>query len=364
MLSVKCSTGTEPDDTVCAGTLKPIETYYRGCHFRSRIEARWVVFFETLGIKWWHEPEGFALRFDYEKYAAQLMDTLDMTEDELLQDGIPQTYKHLDGKEYRYLPDIYLPELRIWLEIKGPNPTREEIEKAFLLDHMVYEVATAKLMDAKTDDEFLSTFVDELRHPHGGTYIIYGDIPWPFPEKGNIFGWGASLASGSTFFDKLAEAESDAGESGSKATEYRKYRRLLLMGKLQLCWQECPLCLKIGVAELGKPYCRDCTDDVAEHIFSRLAGYRVMGGAEPSLYRPAWSGGRPVTPEDLEHVKELNLPRDAMMKRILNPADLKAMNLTKDLMNLDFFTSGHKSPRLQKAYSAARSARFEHGESP
>jgi hypothetical protein len=53
-----------------------------------------------------------------------------------------------------------------------------------------------------------------------------------------------------------------------------------------------------------------------------------------------------------------------MMKPTLAPADLKAMNFTKDLMNLEFFASGHKSPRLQKAYSAARSARFEHGESP
>jgi hypothetical protein len=242
------------------------------------------VFFETLGIKWWYEPEGFSLRFDYEKNAAHLMDTLDMTEDELLQDGIPQTYKHLDGKAYTYLPDFYLPELRVWLEIKGPNPTPEDIEKAFLLHQMVYDVGTAKLMEAETDDELRSAIVDNFRHIHGGTYIIYGDIPWPFPEKGNIVGWGvgANIASRSAFFAKLAEAEPDAGESQSKATEYRR----LLKGKLKLCWQECPLCLKIGVGEIGKPYCGDCLDDVAEHIFSHLAGYLVMGGAEPNLWRP------------------------------------------------------------------------------
>jgi hypothetical protein len=28
------------------------------------------VFFDTLGIKWWYEPEGFSLRFDYEEFAA------------------------------------------------------------------------------------------------------------------------------------------------------------------------------------------------------------------------------------------------------------------------------------------------------
>ncbi len=38
-----------------------------------------------------------------------------------------------------------------------------------------------------------------------------------------------------------------------------------------------------------------------------------------------------------------------------------AMNV---LMNQGLFTTGHKSPKLQKAYEAARSARFEHGEFP
>ena len=47
------------------------------------------MFFETLGIKWWYEPEGFSLRFDYEKYAADWMNAFNMTEDELPQDGIP-----------------------------------------------------------------------------------------------------------------------------------------------------------------------------------------------------------------------------------------------------------------------------------
>ncbi len=122
--------------------------------------------------------------------------------------------------------------------------------------------------------------------------------------------------------------------------------------------------MKIGVAEIGKPYCGECLDDVAEHIFSHLAGYRVMGGAEPSLWRPTSPGGRPISPADLKHIKELKIPRDIMMKPTLAPADLKAMNLTKDLMNLEFFASRHKSPELQKTYSAAKSARFEHGESP
>jgi len=37
-----------------------IETRYAGCRFRSRLEARWAVFFDQLGITWEYEPEGYA----------------------------------------------------------------------------------------------------------------------------------------------------------------------------------------------------------------------------------------------------------------------------------------------------------------
>ena len=41
--------------------IKAIETRYAGCRFRSRLEARWAVFFDALGIEWQYEPEGFEL---------------------------------------------------------------------------------------------------------------------------------------------------------------------------------------------------------------------------------------------------------------------------------------------------------------
>lgn len=41
--------------------MKAIETAYRGYRFRSRLEARWAVFFDSLGLDWQYEPEGFEL---------------------------------------------------------------------------------------------------------------------------------------------------------------------------------------------------------------------------------------------------------------------------------------------------------------
>lgn len=41
--------------------IKPIQTYYNGHLFRSRLEARWAVVFNTLGVQYEYEPEGFDL---------------------------------------------------------------------------------------------------------------------------------------------------------------------------------------------------------------------------------------------------------------------------------------------------------------
>jgi hypothetical protein len=80
-----------------SGNIKAIETIYRGWKFRSRLEARWAVFMDELGVEYRYEPEGFDL------------------------DGI------------RYLPDFYLPKLKCWLEIKPDAPTNDEREKAIRL---------------------------------------------------------------------------------------------------------------------------------------------------------------------------------------------------------------------------------------
>ena len=41
--------------------LRAIETEYKGYRFRSRLEARWAVFFDACHVRWEYEPEGFVL---------------------------------------------------------------------------------------------------------------------------------------------------------------------------------------------------------------------------------------------------------------------------------------------------------------
>jgi hypothetical protein len=66
-------------------TINAIETEYAGCRFRSRLEARWAVFFDALRIPWDYELQGYQL-----------------------------------GEAKRpYLPDFYLPAAGTWVEVKG-----------------------------------------------------------------------------------------------------------------------------------------------------------------------------------------------------------------------------------------------------
>ena len=82
-------------------SIKAIQTKYKGYRFRSRLEARWAVFFDAIRLEWQYEPEGF----------------------------------ELSSGEW-YLPDFWIPlpnhepGAGYWTEIKGTDPTENEKEKA------------------------------------------------------------------------------------------------------------------------------------------------------------------------------------------------------------------------------------------
>jgi len=96
--------------------MKSISTFYKGNLFRSRLEARWAVFFDTLGIDYKYEPMEFE-----------------------------------EGKYLGYLPDFYLPQYGKYIEIKPHTPDEEEILKAYKL-------------------------VQQRGKP---ILIVYGSAPWP-----------------------------------------------------------------------------------------------------------------------------------------------------------------------------------------
>ena len=116
--------------------IKPIETRYKGYRFRSRLEARWAVFFDAAHIKWIYESQGFVI----------------------------------GGKPY--LPDFHLPEFG-YFEVKGR-----------------YEY----------DDQLMQRFADEIRaplfiafeqipDPESWKGYLKSFIPRSFPEDSTMY-WG------------------------------------------------------------------------------------------------------------------------------------------------------------------------------
>ena len=127
---------------------KPIETVYRGYRFRSRLEARWAVFFDAVGLEFEYEKEGFDLG-----------------------DGI------------KYLPDFWIPSLNLWIEVKG-DLNFEDQEKGGKYSYFSHPVL--KLMRKFRDSQ-----------------------PWPvaciFGQPGQhriwFFAWDMSYSSAGEFED-------------------------------------------------------------------------------------------------------------------------------------------------------------------
>lgn len=113
-------------------TMQAIQTHYNGYHFRSRLEARWAVFFDALGIEYQYEPQGFQKEWG----------------DQIL----------------HYLPDFYLPKQSIWVEVKGMMTDAEAEKIGMFLDWGCP----------------LPDFNDSAREGRAkGGFLILGDIPNP-----------------------------------------------------------------------------------------------------------------------------------------------------------------------------------------
>lgn len=115
--------------------IKPIPTWYKGIKFRSRLEARWAVFFDAIGIRYEYELEGFQME---------------------------------DGTDY--LPDFYLPDLDVWVEVKG--------------------IMTGK------DQHKIDRFRKALEMPI--YLIVLGSIP---PETDDVLDWVYKTYTGAECFE-------------------------------------------------------------------------------------------------------------------------------------------------------------------
>ena len=119
-------------------TPKAIDTHYNGYRFRSRLEARWAVFFDVLCIKYEYEPEGLVLS---------------------------------DGTAY--LPDFYLPGFHCYFEVKrasiqGTPEGDEAIRK--IRDYADRQDCAGMIAFGDPMDDNLTIHCQEVDDGGGGSY--------------------------------------------------------------------------------------------------------------------------------------------------------------------------------------------------
>jgi hypothetical protein len=119
-------------------SISAIETTYKGYRFRSRLEARWAVFFDALEIKWEYEPQGYEKKFDFDKIM--------------------------------YLPDFYLPDSKLYIEVKGNSDFEEWAHLA------------ENFLDYNCPMPYFTNSYDIGE----GGFVILGNIP--NPDTVNYFG--------------------------------------------------------------------------------------------------------------------------------------------------------------------------------
>jgi len=120
--------------------IKPIETHYKGYRFRSRLEARWAVFFDAMEYDWKYEPEGFV-----------------STQWET---------------PVRYLPDFYLPSSKTWVEVKGSDESLKDDARRL-----------EAILDFDSPLPGMRDSYDDTAYTRG--LLILGDIPEP--RHGRIY---------------------------------------------------------------------------------------------------------------------------------------------------------------------------------
>lgn len=130
--------------------IKAIETEYNGYRFRSRLEARWAVFFDAMNLDYLYEPEGF----------------------------------ELPGGQY-YLPDFWIPmpnhvkgpDSGYWVEIKPTEP--EKMEDNLLYSKLSYATGHVVIMLIGQPRQNTKSFCRKYRNPHLKTSIeLFDDLPF------------------------------------------------------------------------------------------------------------------------------------------------------------------------------------------
>jgi hypothetical protein len=145
-------------------TIAAIETRYAGCRFRSRLEARWAVFFDAMKIPWQYEEQGYLL----------------------------------DGKPY--LPDFRLqfPERTVFAEVKNAEVDEHEGEHVDLCRALSRETGLGVLLLAGAPAYRLYHLFAPEQKPDSFMAAFFHD-------------WGAMLTVADGYWFQSVQVDEDTG---------------------------------------------------------------------------------------------------------------------------------------------------------
>lgn len=121
--------------------MKAIETIYNGYRFRSRLEAKWAIFFDELKIRYQYELEGYEL-----------------------------------PNGMRYLPDFYIESMNLFVEIK---PSVDSISNEGIDKMISFSVEGRKnllLITGQPTKDYMFLLSHETTHTIDDIPILY-DVP-------------------------------------------------------------------------------------------------------------------------------------------------------------------------------------------
>lgn len=173
--------------------IKAIETQYKGYRFRSRLEARWAVYFDALGIEWEYEIEGFDL-----------------------------------GVLGAYLPDFWLPQVKMWAEVKPCQFSRVELAKCEALHYGTGHACI--FLDGSPLAQNYYTTMEYPSESTGGDYPDYVDVyvMSDYLDEGRFYTstgyvpWTRATYSNNSVERAVALARSARFEHGEKPIVYAR----------------------------------------------------------------------------------------------------------------------------------------------
>ncbi len=129
--------------------LRPIQTLYNDYRFRSRLEARWAVFFDSAGLKYRYEPEGFHL------------------------------------PRGNYLPDFYVEDWQQYVEVK-PGPTSNlKIPRIYFAGRVNGGYRADWARTAHDNCWPSEDFIERQYHKDGATFSYWGPAVYDYNHGGD-----------------------------------------------------------------------------------------------------------------------------------------------------------------------------------